>query len=412
MLTIKKYIYIIVLMILNLVTTHSAYSQDLSAFCSLKDTAIYFGNGVDTPRGKAKRHQLLLEDKVRGVMSDEEFNKIEFELAYNNTGGLIYDLMESAIQDLATDYTYFWRMLAHNVPMSESFKEKLLELSTAVDESALLLNQDLSIHVNNYKNSILEGKKVILVSHSQGNFFGNQAYGNLSFVEKESFGIVSVANPDSFVAGSGPYTTLFEDLVILAITVAKTDLGLPTPLLPNETNFLTLDDLSGHGFDSAYLQATSNSESKILNDIVNLRGNLAPPQNTASQGIITVTLTWGSQPDVDLHVFEPSGWHVYYANRAGLSGYLDVDVVSGFGPEHYYVSCDTLQTGNYQIGVNYYSGYAPEVAQVNIQAGLELRSYEVFLPSALGSSGDASPIPVGTIAVTEDDQGTFTFEIR
>ena len=69
-------------------------------------------------------------------------------------------------------------------------------------------------------------------------------------------------------------------------------------------------------------------------------------------------MTWGSQPDVDLHVTEPNEFHVFYGSTRGPSGYLDVDDVTGFGPEHFYVSCGTLETGTYAIGVNYYSGSA------------------------------------------------------
>lgn len=410
--TFKKYFLSIVLTTFIFLTSHVAYGQDTTGFCSEKDTAIYFGNGILTTRPEAKRAFAKLENEVMSVVSAEEFEKINFYLAYNNTNGLINDLLESVIQDLSTDVTLFWRILANGVPMPESFKDNLLALATSIDEAALLNNQDLSIQVTSYKNSILEGKKVIVVSHSQGNFFANQAYGNLSGTERNSFGIVSVANPDSTVAGGGHYTTLFEDLVILAVTIAKQKAHLPTPLPPNVTNFLSLADLTGHNFINAYLALNSNSKSKILNDILNVKAGLSPPGNTGGQGIITVTLTWGAQPDVDLHAFEPNGAHVYYANRFGPSGYLDVDDVTSFGPEHYYVGCDTIETGNYQVGVNYYRGSTPEVASVLIQAGLQARGFSIFLPTALGSSGNASPTPVGMIVVTGNSQDGFNFDIQ
>jgi len=239
-----------------------------------------------------------------------------------------------------------------------------------------------------------------------------QPSGNLTSSEKTSFGIVAVANPDSTAAGGGPHITLFEDLVILAITLAKNAAGLPVPQSPNVTNFFTLADLTGHFFVESYLSPNSNSKNEILNNIVSVRGSLATPANSGGQGIITVTLTWGAQPDVDLHAFEPNGTHVYYAHRFGLSGFLDVDDVTSFGPEHYFVSCDTVETGTYRIGVNYFRGSAPEVANVLIQAGLQAKGFSIFLPTALFSSGDANPIPVGTIFVGGSSQDGFIFNVQ
>jgi hypothetical protein len=51
---------------------------------------------------------------------------------------------------------------------------------------------------------------------------------------------------------------------------------------------------------------------------------------------LTFQLQW-DQPtsDVDLHVSEPNGTHVYFNNMVGDYGELDVDDRTGFGPEHY-----------------------------------------------------------------------------
>lgn len=409
--TFTKYSLGIVLTIFIFLTSRVSYSQDTA--CGKVDTTIYYGNGVHTTIIDALIDEDQLLHEVWGAVPEEEREKISGTLAYNTTNGWIGDLLESTIQDLSTDVTSFWKILRDIVPMPESFRAKLLEAEALIDNANLEGNQDLSNHVNFYKKSILEGKKVILVSHSQGNFFGNRAYGRLSETERKSFGIVSVANPDSTVGGNGPYTTLIEDLVILAIRIAKQKAGLPfLPLEPNETNFPKLTSLAGHSFIGSYLAPDSRSKARILKDIVNVRDGLLPPETAAGQGIITVSLTWGHQPDVDLHAFEPNGAHVYYRNLVGPSGHLDKDDTDGDGPEHYTVDCDTLETGNYRIGVNYFDGDAPEVANVAIQAGLQARSFSIFLPTALGSSGNESPMPVGTIVVNGSSEDGFDFSIQ
>lgn len=79
------------------------------------------------------------------------------------------------------------------------------------------------------------------------------------------------------------------------------------------------------------------------------------PTRLMGYGPITITLSWDIQRDIDLHIIEPNGKHVYWADRRGTSGYLDVDDVSSFGPEHYYTNCN-LQTGNYTVYLYFFSG--------------------------------------------------------
>jgi uncharacterized protein YfaP (DUF2135 family) len=252
---------------------------------------------------------------------------------------------------------------------------------------------------------------VILLAHSHGNFFANKLVDQLTTTERLSTRIVSVANVDTRVAGGALHTTLTEDRVVAAARALR-----PATLPTTTTNgFDTsgVDSNGWHGFTNAYMGA-SPSQERVLAHMVSAFRELQPPTQTVGSGLITVTMTWGTQPDVDLHVTEPNGFHVYYAARTGASGYLDVDDTNGNGPEHYYVSCGTLETGTYAIGVNYYSGSAPETATIQVEAGgVAVRTFRVSLPTARGSSGNATPIPVASIIVTRDPQtGAYAYEIR
>jgi uncharacterized protein YfaP (DUF2135 family) len=120
-------------------------------------------------------------------------------------------------------------------------------------------------------------------------------------------------------------------------------------------------------------------------------------------------LTWGSNPDLDLHVFEPNGTHVYYANLLGISGYLDLDDTASYGPEHYFVSCDTLETGTYRFGVNYYYGTSTETGTLMLQTGDQIRSRQQTFTQSLGSSGDASPFIMFELQVTGSREEGFEF---
>jgi uncharacterized protein YfaP (DUF2135 family) len=137
------------------------------------------------------------------------------------------------------------------------------------------------------------------------------------------------------------------------------------------------------------------------------------PTPQLGMGPITVTLTWGAEPDVDLHVFEPDGSHVYYAAPSGTSGYLDYDDVTSWGPEHYYVvDCESLAPGTYRVGVNYYYGSAPETANVQIQAGDVIKDYSVHLSAVRGSAGNDTPESVAAIEVAGDPEAGYTFTVE
>jgi|CXWL01.1.fsa_nt_gi hypothetical protein len=382
-------------------------------------TVVVFGNGIMNTEREADYSRDRIENLLRTTLTPEEFRNLEFALAYNQSYGVLSDLYESLKQRLGTDnaVTSFWRWLGGLDVLPDAVRQEFFRVATSFDFSTRVGTADLSNHLAMYRAKTLAGKKVLVVSHSQGNFFANAAYetlyGGSSPLRTRSFGIVSVANPSSFVGGNGPYTTLIEDGVIAAIRLATPLVVLP-PLPPNITNILSdarASDWKGHSFIDEYMAAGSRSVAKIMPDVIATMNGLEQPLQTVQDGIITATLTWGAQPDVDLHAFEPNGAHVFYLRFQGVSGRLDLDDVTGFGPEHYYVSCPMLETGTYRIGVNYYSGVGSENAFVQIAAGTLVRSFTIPLPSVVGVLGNISPVFVADVVVTGNATDGFAFSI-
>jgi hypothetical protein len=245
---------------------------------------------------------------------------------------------------------------------------------------------------------------VIVASHSQGNFYSDFASRQLTGEQRQSFGIVAVATPADHVEGGWPYTTLKNDAIIGAIPFA-----LPWNV---DNGAQAATDSTGHQFVLSYLAPGTPSRGRIINQVVSELRTLPSPSSSAGNGLITVTLTWDGVSDVDLHVFEPGGAHVYYDHLFGDSGYLDIDNTVAFGPEHYYVGCDTVQNGTYHVGVNYYRGDAPETAHIQISAGLVSRSFNIQLPAALGSNGNDSPQPIADIVVSGSAETGYTFDVQ
>lgn len=372
--------------------------------------SVFFLNGVMTTFEDALDNAAYMAFVLQIQLPLEVSRNIRVGLAYNRTYGFVDDLWEAVRQRLDSDSEQFYRFLAAVDPMPDFMQTAFTNIASNINHNALLSNPNALAHLVLFQGEILEGRKVIVVAHSQGNLFANRIFQNLSADEQESLGIVAVANPDSVVrnsprvpGGATQYTTLRNDLVIAAI---------PGAMGSNTAGSFLLRDPLGHGFEASYLKPNSASRQNIVSFVRSTYAALRQPPETASPGVITVTLNWGAEPDVDLHVFEPDGTHVFYADRQGRVGFLDVDDVTSFGPEHYFASCDDLIPGNYRVGVNYYSGDEPETATVRVAAGPVVRVYNIPLPVALGSAGNSSPVPVATVLVSGNATEGFTFDIQ
>ena len=80
----------------------------------------------------------------------------------------------------------------------------------------------------------------------------------------------------------------------------------------------------------------------------------ATPTQTAD---VTFTLDWNptdSNCDIDLHIYDPDGHHIWYADMyCSCGGYLDRDDLHGPGPEHVYFT--EAKPGRYDIYVRHYN---------------------------------------------------------
>ncbi len=169
------------------------------------------------------------------------------------------------------DYQYFLNAshLAGFGDALKAFKQKV-EDGVAIDDYDLTeMLRDASVKVTT--------RKLLLVAHSQGNFYANSFYDKVTgkdtppqssplkrggSVPAESIGVYSVATPSDHVAGNGKYLTSGTDKVI-------TDLVGSMPffhiLSPND--YIELhdgDDQMGHSFSDVYLKY---KPAEIVSDI-------------------------------------------------------------------------------------------------------------------------------------------------
>lgn len=277
-------------------------------------------------------------------------------------------------------------------------------------------------------NDVMSGKNAIVVAHSQGNMFarllaldlaGSNVPGDPTRPLR-SIGMIATASPASYGVVSDELG--YFELVQLSGDIVTLVPGSPAPnhriALSNEVDaalqaaafdvlhlaraYLTQDPRTGvvalarllislgsatwdmwriHGFVASYLG--DENRTTVAGAVVNASQQLVNERELAGQGEFQVMLGWDVPGDIDLHVTEPDGTHVYYGNRLGTTGQLDRDDLVGTGPENFYV-CDreSIAAGEYQVSVNNFGGASGTRAKVYVRAGDQLQSFETTLGAA------------------------------
>lgn len=403
--------------------------------CEPRGYTVGVFNGVWNTTRQAYNGRVLLEDLLGGEYQGEP---VEYENFYNTTGTengatMAQDIAEVFIQraneidtsgELARRFEYLWdaatdpkQPLLTQLRNALNAPAMLLEnIYTAISTklvaslAALLSNPPTALdhaqHRLTVDTLVTEGQKMLFVAHSQGNLFLNPAYD----YAKNRLGTDSVAATHIAPASltlRGPHVLADIDLVINGLrlfgwnSVPQINLALPG----------SDKDLSGHTLNNTYLDASRPGRERVKQVAEQGLASLMPPNPTASRGFFTTMLTWDGTGDVDLHSFEPAGAHVYYSNKSGQVGALDLDNTVANGPEHYYASCNPaqLQEGSYRFGINNYRNANGRTAtlQVSFAQGGQPVTRTLDVGVERRTAGDSSPIPVLTVNVAKDASGSF-----
>jgi parallel beta-helix repeat protein len=139
-------------------------------------------------------------------------------------------------------------------------------------------------------------QKLLLVAHSQGNFYANSFYDTVAIqegsVSQESMGVYSVATPASRVAGGGKWLTSDTDKVIAGVVG-----HVPFKKIMSPNTHIELkseDDSTGHDFAKVYLkyrgsQIVSDIQSSLdalkTHEVTNKTPCVIPPELTRAHKI-------------------------------------------------------------------------------------------------------------------------------
>ena len=223
-----------ILFVLILVTFLFPYQKVFaSGTCSADGYSLLTINGINTDEKGARENK----DNLKKILPPTHNNqKITVDFLHNKSHGKIIDALDT------TNQIYF-------------------------DKNSLNIEDSDFTQMLNDASAKLNTQKVLLVSHSQGNFYANTFYDAVADEEggvpSISIGVYGVATPSSRVAGGGLYLTSDTDKMI-AGTVAQ--FPLIDILKPNtHINFQISDgDSLGHSFSKIYLAYEGG---RIISDI-------------------------------------------------------------------------------------------------------------------------------------------------
>jgi len=288
-----KILYSIIIFSLFLFGTALLSKHAGAAVCQNK-TVITYSNGMFTKKSDARKSLKKLKEKlVQKSLAFDNINIYDYGLAYaNGKGGPLGttgldQLLEAAKQAYGDKFMgLFWRALMGDGLISDLvFRSTMQGIASSFNQVQYVDDQDAIKMGNDYRTFLGEGKRILIVAHSQGNFYTNAVYDKLTTENPawaSSIGVVAVATPASSSPGgklglNEPNITVPEDFVIAA--VRNTFGSLPSKsdqwLLPGSSNvfqsglsWLNFEQTTlGHSFVGWYLAGTYTRDF-IMNGII------------------------------------------------------------------------------------------------------------------------------------------------
>lgn len=260
------------LWVLCVVLRSGVASAQPQANCAVPGTTVTYVNGMFNDLATAQDGLIGLRALHPDEALDSGGNAV-YELAYNYNETPWEQMLQVVRQKALEDPARFWRLLARKEALPAWFTDTLAALTKQAGTAlSYLLDEDLRRHVANYINHLVVGRRVLIVSHSQGNFYANSAALLLRADYGKSIGNVQVATPASVVETGGPWSTFADDLPMLAVRSLAG--SLPANLPGSGAGVAPVGDPVAHEFLKAYLRLASD---KIAADMLSVLSTLEYP---------------------------------------------------------------------------------------------------------------------------------------
>jgi hypothetical protein len=258
----KKLLITVTAFLLSLLTSSPALAQQTCA--PPQETVIFFGNGVNAEDYEAKESLKLLRTQLTDTYNGQ---KLSYDLAYNSTYTLWLDLPQSALQ-LGVQFDSSIAQWLSDTRLALKWFTDWYQ--TVLSYVPVVIANDVVKHVQSYKSAIAQGKKVLVVSHSQGNFYVNEAKKLLALeltpAQMQNFAIFGVAVPADNVGGApGPYYTNHRDFIYQVVPGS-----LPANWTLKRADGSSADNLGAldaHFFNPTYLSLDYDIRPALLTGI-------------------------------------------------------------------------------------------------------------------------------------------------
>jgi len=221
---------------------------------------VYYANGIMLDMDISEEEH---DAKWKGIVkklflsNPEEYKKIaNAKISYNRSQGFDDDIYESLEQAMSNEwgwekFSIFFRTYLETHNIQEKYDTHI---------------PDLSAQVTAYKESIKLGHGVIVIAHSQGNYYTNEAYEKLDEWMKDYFHMFGVATPANHVAGfpvddaAAPYVLFHNDFINFIVTALPSNLNDTNP---EHNNFPSIE---AHDFYESYMKEETSK--KMINDFI------------------------------------------------------------------------------------------------------------------------------------------------
>ncbi|MCM2348851.1 MAG: PKD domain-containing protein [Bacteriovoracaceae bacterium] len=267
------------LLVFGFVISFSSFATTLT--CSLEGTQIHYINGIgntkDDARASINKVQKYLLNR-KGFLDRRYI--VTYGWTYNHTHGSLADFFESGAQRIhqistnlgvpvSVKYGYvllYGAIASIPVAIIPQLRPLIKELVIEANNRAILEQNDVNTMKEDFKKILLAGKKLAIISHSQGNIFTNRALDELetalNFDYNKYQKIISnirFASPDaSTLAYHNNYLTNSEDFInYLTSQKSNYDLIVPDSRYEYRSD---LDTFANHGFMETYLFDLANRD--------------------------------------------------------------------------------------------------------------------------------------------------------
>ena len=301
--------------------------------CDTDAVSIFYVNGMFNDRHTTFTSLTQLARHVDAALKvegkSESFRrKIRYKKSHNQSESWYLQILELSRQVESDIDSQMWKWLYNIEFAPDWFRDIATNALSSITEFEYVIDEDLAQHVDTFRTTISKNRRVVLVPHSQGNFYANNAY---DAVNSPSMGIAAVATPAGRVAGNGPYTTLTSDLIIQASII------LNLTRLPANTTNSNPGTSQGHDFVADYLYGIQSGR-KISQDILNHINTLPSPCDAPEILSIsvpeTIPGTPGTRVEGDVTFRDRNGDVIQYCETvvsgvANTSGCRDIENLEG-----------------------------------------------------------------------------------